>query len=323
MRRRLFRLALVALAFQVLPAGTASAQYQYGKGSYGSTQDQGVILFIEGHLTNPRNADNVVATQIAGTQFPLVPAWDDDAAARWGVGYQWEDGSRVMASLWTYNTSSDAAESGTFAFPIGPAISTGLDFVGDEGISVQADTEIEAMTADLSWGKVHSLSETLDLEWSAGLRYAKFEETALARYGDGSFTYDAEKRNEGEMVGARIAVRGTYYLGRYFLSSGLGFSMLDGELNASSSLAPSPAGFSPTRAEILDDGRSGSIRDVDVMAGWLDASGGVGISFGWEQSTWDDIASDLMRNLPGSKANLRQRDSVAFSAYKLRIDFRF
>ena len=56
---------------------------------------------------------------------------------------------------------------------------------------------------------------------------------------------------------------------------------------------------------------------------WHAASESFQLSLGWEQSRWDDIAADLVRNFPGTTAPLRERDSVTISGYKLGVLFRF
>ena len=76
-------------------------------------------------------------------------------------------------------------------------------------------------------------------------------------------------------------------------------------------------------AAAQDDGRSGSILDFDVVAGWHGKNDGLRFWIGWEQSIWNDITTDLVRNFPGTTAPLRERDSVTFSGYKLGVSFRF
>ena len=70
---------------------------------------------------------------------------------------------------------------------------------------------------------------------------------------------------------------------------------------------------------LKDDGRSGSIRELDLALVWHSSSDTVRVWLGWEQQVWEDIAADLMRNFPGTVAVLRERDSVTFSGYKLGV----
>jgi hypothetical protein len=113
----------------------------------------------------------------------------------------------------------------------------------------------------------------------------------------------------------------------WWFGAGLGFSFLDGELTGSSGLIPvgsANAGTEPSSfASITDDGRSGNIVDFDLRIGWCNASDRFRVWLGWEQSIWSEIAQDPLRNFPGTTAPLRERDSVAFSGYKLGLYFRF
>jgi hypothetical protein len=131
-----------------------------------------------------------------------------------------------------------------------------------------------------------------------------------------------DKRNEGEMIGIALGVRGSYRFARSFSLDGrLAFSMLDGELNASSTSTPTGlvggAPVLPVTATLTDDSRSGTIRDFDLVVAWHLRNDKYRVSLGWEQSTWESISTDLMRNLPGTTAPLRDRDSVTFSGWKI------
>jgi len=144
----------------------------------------------------------------------------------------------------------------------------------------------------------------------------------------GQDSFAAAKSNEGEMFGVRARVRGSYRIGqRISLNAGLGFSFLDGELTADSQLTPTGTSNSATtpaaRATFADDGRSGTIRDVDVFAAWHSSGDAFRVLLGWEQGVWDGIARDLVRNFPGTSAPLQERDSVTFSGYKLGLFLRF
>lgn len=351
--RRSFKAALVA-ATVLLVAGldTVDAQYKYRYGSYGASSgtESGVYVRLEAAATNPRNTDAVVATTetIAdfgggfNVQTPVIPGWDDDIAGRIAVGYAWAGGNRIEASYWGYDTDTVTGGNGPAGgfthFAIGPPILTGGDYVGDSGSpgSYNIATEISASTADAAWIRAHAFTEHFTMEWSLGLRYATYEETSSGFYdeaaiggpGFGQNQFDAAKSNEGEMIGARAAVRGQFSLTeRVRLYGGLGFSFLDGELKAGSSLSPSGSANSTTQPTavrtLTDDSRSGAIRDFEVGVTWLFSGDRLQLSFGWEQSDWEDIAADLMRNFPGTAAPLADRNSVVFSGYKLGVQFRF
>jgi hypothetical protein len=307
----------------LLAVGSTAAQYDYG-GSGGGGGEGGFVLWIEAGLTNPRNADNVVATAVTGNLVqPIVPDWDDAASGRIGFGYRWGGGSQIALSAWGFATDVQAADTGSFAFSIGPAIDTGPDYIGDTGTAFDITTEIEARTVDLAWSHAHEPTDVLAMEWSVGLRYAGFEETSDGRYADPSFVYVAAKSHEAEMIGARIAARGTAHHGGFFLGGGLGFSMLDGEIEASSSLRPQPLSYPVSFAGRTDDGRSGTILDLEVSGGWRTEGDRLRIAIGWEESVWEGLTEDLMRNLPGAAVELGERDSVTFSSYKVGLHFRF
>jgi hypothetical protein len=325
MNRR--RTAGIALALGLF-AGTAQAQYDYGKGGYGRSSggQGGWVVFLEAALANPRNADNVVATEVVGSQVtPIIPVWDDDFAGRLGLGYQWESGTKIMATVWSYETDQSLRQSRPVAFGIGPPIATGVDdgYIGDTGNFFDVTTEITARTADLAWGRSHELSEGFTLDWSLGARYAKFEETHLGEYRDGTFVFAAAKGLEGEMVGARIALRGAWRFGVFSVNGGMGWSFLDGEIAAASSLSPTPSSYAASGASLTDDSRSGSIRDIDASIVWHAVDDRVTVWLGWEQAEWEDIAADVLRNFPGTVVPLRDRDAVNFSSFKLGVGFRF
>jgi hypothetical protein len=197
-------------------------------------------------------------------------------------------------------------------------------------------TKISARTVDLAWAREQELSESFSMEWSLGLRYATFEETMDGLYDDvssidpafGSIRYSADKSNEGEMIGAKASARATYRFARSFsVGAALGFSHMDGELTASSLLSPigsdnasvEPSGF----AAVRDDGRSGNILDFDLVLAWHNSNDWLRVWVGWEQSAWNGIAEDLVRNFPGTTVPLRPRDSVTFSSYKLGVFVKF
>jgi hypothetical protein len=303
--------------------GVTRAQYDYGGGG-GLGGDGGFVLELEGALVNPRNTDNIVAaTSSAGLFAPIVPEWDDDFAGRIAVGWEWGGRGKLLAGAWGYSTENRGTGTGIFAFPIGPGIPAGSDYLGDTGTFFDITTEITAHTFDLSWSASHEATEAFLLEWLVGARYASYEETAAGSYADSSFTYLASKSNEGEMIGARAGVRGRYRFGVFSLASGLDLSLLDGELEARSSLKPQPATLSQSAAVLTDDSRSGTILDFDVTGNWHLAGDRLSLSVGWGQSIWQGIADDLVRNLPGAGLELRPRDSVTFSGYKAGVALRF
>ena len=80
-----------------------------------------------------------------------------------------------------------------------------------------------------------------------------------------------------------------------------------------------PASF----ASAFDDGRSGNIVDFGISGAWHGRSNAWYVSLGWEQSTWNGITNDLLRNFPGTSVPLRDRDSVVISAWMLGFFARF
>lgn len=305
------RLTLLAVSLGVvsivpiLGPGVASAQYDYGGSGFGSTSsDDPWTIALEAILTNPRNTDNVVASSSASQ---IIPTWSEDVAGRIGMAYEWDRGRKVMASFWGYQTDVTDSGSGFFEFPIGPTVGTSYDVM----------TEIVAQTADVGVGVEHAATRDLTVEWSVGFRYAYYEENTDAVYGTAGGDVLAAKRSESSMIGARLGLRASYtFSSAWSLGTGLGYSFLDGEVEASSMAGPSIA-------LLTDNGRSGNILDFDVTGRWQNSTENVAIVFGWEQSVWEDIATDLLRNPAGTTIPLRDRDSVTFSGYKLGLHVRF
>lgn len=337
MSPRLFRWAIAALAGLAL-AGPAQAQYSYGKaGRYGAAGEGGFILFVEAALAAPRNVDNVVATEIDGSTItPIIPVWNEDPAGRVGFGYEWDSGSSLVLSYWTFETDVAAVESATsgfLAFAIGPPVASGGDFFGDAGAPgfLDVTTEIRAETLDLAWAGTQELSDAFSMRWSLGLRYASYEETHTGLYDEaggpaGVNSFAVSKSLQGDMLGAKVAARGTYRFGPFSISSGLGVSLLDGKLEAFSSLEPDGTGnggLPPSAGSSFDDGRSGTIRDFDVEGSWHLASERLRLSLGWEQSEWREIAADPLRNFPGTVIPLQEREAVVFSGVRLGLHLRF
>jgi len=313
-RRRRLAPPAAALAAALIAAGPGARAggYDYGRGSGYGGGEPGMVVMVEGLMANPRNADNVVATIHSGTTlFPVVPAWDDDAAGRLAVGYRLASGDQVRLTVWGFQTSVSASGTGTFEFPIGPAA----------GSAFAVETEIAARTIDASWSVPQQAGDAFGILWSVGVRWAGFEETTDGQYTIGGSTHQAHKSNEGSMLGGRLAGKATYRLGSFEVGTGLGMALLSGDLDASASLTPATA--SSVNTQQTDDGRSGSILDFEVTAGWRSASEAVRVWAGWEQAVWEDIAADLVRNLPGAAAPLRDRDAIAFSGFKIGAEFRF
>ena len=167
-------------------------------------------------------------------------ACKEDFSGRLSVGYQWADGNRLTASFWTYNTSTSAAAdgplSGALHYAIGPPIALGGGiFAGDSGSPGHFSlmTETDATTLDVAFGRSHELGDDFRMEWSTGLRYAQFEETTAGFYDDSLFIastfgdnrYTVAKTIEGEMIGARVAARGSYFFTTsFYVSAGIGFA---------------------------------------------------------------------------------------------------
>lgn len=340
MLARVCRIAVVSLLVLFL-FGAESAQARYRYGNIASTERQGAFIFVEGILTNPRNTDAVVATMQSPTELVTVlPDWEDEVAGRIGVGYRWANGNALSGVYWSYTADQTASGSGpadgSTYFAIGPPIPTASGYIGNQGTpgSFDVQTELEAKTMDLLWSRRLDLGSDFVLDVSAGLRSASFEETLTGSYDqvDGfdpdSGALLADKRNESTMIGLRFAGRGVYnFTDRWSLSGSLGFSFLDGEIESHSTLTPTGTaggvGVLPNTVAIKDDGRSGSIVDADIVLAWQSSSGTIRVYGGWEQSIWDGVVTDLVRNFPGTIAPLRERDSITFSGYKLGLGFRF
>ena len=344
--------AWIVLGAVLLVAGVPpaeAARYRYGtSGGGGTTSEGGFFLFLEGITANPRNTDSVVATTEAVEDFgggtnsltQIVPLWENDFAGRFGGGYGWGEGHSFVVSFWGFETdqaSSGSGPSGGFThFAIGPPIRrTSGDYDGDQGNpgSWETLTEIEAATADAAYVHEQAVAESFTLAWSAGLRYATYEERTNGSYDEagiplGVSSFAASKSNEGEMIGLRGALRGRWRFAKSFaVDAALGLAFLDGELRGRSSLVPDGSANAATTpaslAEITDDSRSGTQRDMELTASWFVVGEAVRIWAGWEQQVWEGIVTDQVRNFPGTSAPLRNRDSVTLSGYKLGVFVRF
>lgn len=344
-----FRPSAVAAAVLTLVAAVPAdaARYRYARGR--ATNEGGLFVFVEGALTNPRNTDTVIAVEEVVQDVPggvdslttIRPSWSEDPAGRLGIGYRWPGGSVLTATVWGYQTEAraiqDGTAGGTLHFTVGPPIFHGGSYVGNSGAPGFADilTEIQAQTGDISWGGRHGFTDAFTMEWSVGLQVATYEETQSGSYDEVDFnnlafgqnSFAADKHHKAEMAGGRVAARGSYRFGRFDLDGGVALSLLDGKIDATSSLVPTgttnatttPASF----ASIEDDGRSGSIRTVDFALGYHFCGERCEVYVGWEESTWEEIAADLLRNLPGTSAPLASRDAVSFSGYKLGFRWLF
>lgn len=302
-------LALLAVATAASIGGTSRAQttYDYGSG-YHDLSESSWELLLEAGVANPRNTDNIVAA--VGPNV-VIPTWSDEFAGRLGVGYKTRGMSQFGFRFWGFKIDTQASGVGAFEFPIGPTSGTRFDVV----------TEIQARSADFSWILVQQVNKSFRMDWALGLQYATFEDTTDGTYGTSGGPRTAAKSNEAGMLGARIGGRATYRAGSFSGSAGLALSLLDGEIEASSSLTPQPAGTVPLY--LKDDSRSGSILEFDARAAWHSSEDAFSVWLGWEQQVWDDIAADLARNLPGSEVISRARDSVTFSWFKVGVSFTF
>jgi len=341
--------AMLALALTVaLPA--EAAKYRYGNYS-GGGGESGLTVSLEGGLVNVRNGDNVYATsetlQIFGggvnSVVALTPASEDDASAKLGLTYQWASGNQLKLSFWNYSTETAAAGNGPLGgrlyYAIGPPIDLGGgSFAGVSGNPGYYDltTETDASAIDIAFAREHEIADDFRMEWSAGLRYASFEESTSGFYDDDLFggsgfgdnRYAAAKTTEGEMLGLRLAARGSYFFTSSFsASAGIGVSFADGEIDAFSRLTPTGlvnSGTQPTSlATVFDDGRSGRTFDVESRLTWHSSSDRFRLWLGWSQQEWSGIASDLLRNFPATARPLESRDSVVFSGYTLGGSYRF
>jgi len=336
----------VSLALVTIATPAEAANYRYGR----KTGDTGgVLVLIEGGLYNPRNTDAVVATVESIEDFgggtnqsmPVLPVWDEEVAGRAGLGYAWGAGQRVMASYWSFSakqsSAGDGPGSGRLHFAVGPPIFSGGQYVGDNATPgfYSLETEVEAEVVDVEWSRSYDASESFELGWSLGLRYATYTETTQGVYDEasslspslGRVSYAAFKINESEAFGARVAGRGSFGIGGGFSVDGeIGLSLLDNQIDSLSRLAPIGSDNQPTtsvaRATAFDDGRSGTIFDVELTLAWTAARDALRFYGGWRQSVWDEITRDLVRNFPGTSAPLEDRSSVTFSGYVLGVAFR-
>ncbi|NIM00624.1 MAG: hypothetical protein GTO30_22430 [Acidobacteria bacterium] len=350
MYRSWTRAAVAVLLLAVAAGSVDAARYRYGR-SYSGGEQAGIVITVEGGLVNLRNADLVYATsesrQLVGGGLnqvtPLTPGAEDDLSGRLGVSYQFANGNRLSVSFWSYSTSTSAAAdgplSGQLHYAVGPPIALGAGmFAGASGspghFSLMTDTD--AASADFAFGRSHELGDDFRMEWSTGVRYARFEESTSGFYDDSVFVaatfgenrYAVAKTIEGDMIGARVAARGSYFFTPSFsVSAAIGFGLLDGEITASSGLTPTGSvnalAQPSSLATIKDDGRSGYTIDYDTRVTWHTMDDRLRVWLGWEQQQWSGIARDDLRDFPGTAAPQNVRDSVVFSGYRIGVSYRF
>ena len=313
---RTSRFVCAAALVSTAAAAEAVAQtYDYGAGST-SVGDSGFMVLLEGGLANPRNTDNVVATRIGPVTTPIITTWDDDFAGRIGLGYQWASGNQIFGQAWGFSTETAEAGTGSFDFGIGPPIAPGF---GDQGTAFDIGTEIEATTADVGFGRRAPLGERFEIQGSVGVRYAHYEEVSGGTFADGATIFAAAKSVDGEMIGVRGGIGASWQWKQLVLQGAGALSLLDGEVTGDSALSVIQGGGGAAAFSVTDDGRSGSIWELELLGGWRSSSGSIFIGAGWEQQVWDGITSDLTRSVVSGA----ERDSIAISGYKARISFIF
>lgn len=299
--------------------------------------DSWFFVYVEGGVATPKSTDQIVgvvvdtggAGQIQSSTF-VQPDWSSSPVFRVGGGFRWGGGSRVTVSYWQFDDDqsvvADGPAGGDMLFTVGPFIATGSGFA-NSGSPGHADftANIQAQTVDIAWGRLKTMGDFFDVEWSLGFRYAHFEETITGIYDNDASTgssfgleqWGGFKSNEGEMIGARAAVRGTYFLtDRIAGTASVGFSMLQGEVTSTSSFWDADQGGRPAAtATINDDTRSGRIQDLDLGIMIFMRDDTLRFKFGYESSFWDGVPSDLVRNTNGSAVAVRDRDDIGFSAF--------
>jgi hypothetical protein len=334
---RSFFLAAVALVIASGVPGTALAQYD--------PLDSWFFIYVEGGVATPKSTDQFVGVSVdAGgsgqiqTSTYIQPDWSSSPVFRVGGGFRWGGGSSVTVSYWQFDDDQQVAANGPVGgdmlFTIGPFIDTGSGFAnsGSPGHS-DFTAGIQAQTVDIAWGRLKTMGDFFDVEWSLGLRYAHFEETVAGIYDNSASTsasfgleqWGAFKFNEGEMFGARAAVRGTYFLtDRIAGTASVGFSMLQGEVTSTSSFWDADLGGRPAAtATINDDNRSGRIQDLDIGIMLFLSEDTLRLKLGYESSFWDGVSSDLLRNTNGAAITIPDREQVGFSAFTFGLYLQF
>jgi hypothetical protein len=312
-------------------------------------KQDGFFIFLDAAYATPQNTDEVLAvTQDFGgptqTESTIRTDFGSDFAGRLGFGYQWKGGQSLSIQYWKADidqrTQADGSATGYMNFAIGPATYYagyyGYGYVGQFGSPGALDitSKVKAETVDVIWSRDHDLTENFSLKWSLGLRYAKFEENLSGTYylytsGYPDYAFGVNKHNKGEMYGFDAGLRVTRDFGKSFsVTSGLAFSFLQGKVESSSGLSIPAGSFfdglaSPTQASDSDNGRSGLIRDFDVGCYWRLAKDHIRLGIGWEQSSWDGVPYDLLRNNVTSYVNVATRNNVTFSSWKVGFKYQF
>jgi hypothetical protein len=335
--RRGGRLAVLAIA-AVAAIGAARA----------ADKEDGFFIFLDAAYASPQNTDEVLAVDqsfgATQTQSTIRTDFGSSFAGRLGFGYKWKGGQSLSIQYWKFDaderTQANGPAGGYMNFAIGPGSYSNyyggiFGLYGDPG-SLDITSKIKAETLDVVWGRDHDLTENLTLGWSLGLRYAKFDENETGTYytydaADTYYSYGVNKHNNGEMLGFQAAMRVTRNFGKRFaVTSGLGFSFLKGTVESTSGLTipagsfgAGEGGLFPTSASAKDSNRSGVIRDFDVGCYWRLASDHIHLGLGWEQSSWDGVPYDLVRNTVTSLVNVQARNNVTFSSWKVGFKYQF
>jgi hypothetical protein len=318
---------------------------------------EGWFVLLEGINTQVVDASQTTGTVLTEGDpggDPSIPDrfdhqfvdWDTDIGGRLGFGKQWGNGNKLTISYWTFDSdedgSLDLATVDGFYSPFdyyyyygygGSAAARDRAVLGIGGPFVsfsRFDANVDATSIDLDFAHVHSITDQFDFEWSLGVKFADFEDTTRVESG---YTYTdtygvandyflhETAHNESDMWGFKAGVRGAYNFGeRFSLTAGLGVGKLIGEVESTSAVGiTTPTGTIHIFEDIAsDDNRSGTITDYDIM-GVIHIGEHFDVGIGYEHSTWQGIATDLMR----AHWELPSRDDVGFTGWKLGLKFRF
>lgn len=351
--QRIAVLALFVACAAVLSATPADAYRSY------RTYDEpeaGFFIFLDAAMTRPGGTDQVVAENVAINSNPqtteqVTTDWSDGLSGRLGFGYRWATGNKLTVSYWQYDDDSDLLTAtgpadGYMNFAIGPATYYGgyptFNFGFPGSAAFQAN--IKASTADIAFGRDHSLTDSFRMEWSLGLRYAKFEEDVSGFYdlcatsgcwasyygitGFGEVSFDATRTVQSEMFGAVASARGRYFVSPNFAFTGMiGFSYLGGTNESFSGLVPTGSFNSsfdpPTEMRVEDGNATGNILDFDAGIEWYIVPDLFRLDVALYQSRWDGLPEDRTRNAPGVIPVLNDRSSMSFSGLRLGLWVRF
>jgi hypothetical protein len=308
-------------------------------------KEDGFFLFLDAAYATPQNTDEVLAVNqdfggTTQTESTIRTDFGSNFAGRLGFGYQWKTGDSISIQYWKFDiderTQANGPAIGYMNFAIGPESLSNGGYVGGYGYPGALDikSKVKAETLDVLWSREHDLSAGFSLKWSLGLRYAKFEENESGTYylynaTDTYYSFGVNKHNKGEMYGFDAGLRVTRDFGKSFsVTSGLGFSFLDGKVESTSGLTPQADfagefGIPSTLASDSDSGRSGVIRDFDIGVYWRLMKDHIRVGLGWEQSSWDGVPYDLLRNTTNSYVNVATRNNVTFSSWKVGFKYQF